>query len=223
MQASRVLEIFNRLGIIIRNDHFIYTSDRDGAEMHGDTYINKDGLYPYPHETFKLCRELAKRSLCHVGDDMNCVVGPEKGGIILSQLVGYFLMELMNTGMRKQTVISLFAEKIKNTTGKTGFIFNRGYGDLVADKDVLIVEDVINTGESVRKVADLVRQYGGRVWAVGSLCNRGSASAQDIGIPRMFSLLDICMESWSADICPLCIEGFPVNRQFGKGKEFVAG
>lgn len=214
MVPSRVLELFDRLGIIIRNDHFIYTSEIDGMEMHGSTYVNKDGLYPHARETSQLCRELANRCMYKLGSCIDCVVGPEKGGIILSQWMGYFLTEM--TG---QTVVSLFAEKIKNAAGDTHFIFNRGYDDLVAGKNVFIVEDVIHTGESVKKVADLIRQYGGRVRGVGSLCNRGGKSAQSLGMPLMFSLLDMCMESWPADHCPLCTESIPINTKFGKGRE----
>lgn len=225
MVPSHVLELFNRLGVIIRNDHFIYTSEIDGTEMHGSTYVNKDGLYPHATETSQLCHELAKRSLYELGGRINCVVGPEKGGIILSQWVGYFLTEM--TG---HPVLSLFAEKaeriLSNTHGilfpalyGTYFLFNRGYGDLVAGKDVLIVEDVIHTGQSVKKVADLVRQHGGNVCGVGSLCNRGGKQAQDFGVPRMLSLVDICLESWSVEHCPLCIKNIPINTQFGKWKE----
>ena len=83
------------------------------------------------------------------------------------------------------------------------------------------MEDVINTGQSVKKVADLVRCYGGKVSGVGSLCNRGGKHAQDIGVPRMFSLVDILLESWSVDHCPLCINNILINTKFGKGKERI--
>lgn len=219
MVPSHVLELFDRLGVIIRNNHFVYTSEIDGVEMHGPTYVNKDGLYPHATETSQLCRELAKRSLYELGSRINCVVGPEKGGIILSQWVGYFLAEV--PGLKGSPVISLFAEKMKDTIGNTQFIFTRGYGDMVAGKNVLIVEDVIHTGQSVKKVADLVQRHGGKVIGVGSLCNRGGKEAYHIGVPRIFSLLNMQMESWSAEHCPLCFDGIPINRQFGKGKELT--
>lgn len=222
MVPSQILDIFSRLGIIIRNDHFIYTSEIDGVEMHGSAYVNKDGLYVYASETFKLCRELAQRSRYYLGDSINCVVGPEKGGIILSQWVGYFLEEAKGLIRKGSPVISLFAEKGKDAAGKTCFLFNRGYGDLIANKNVLIVDDVIHSGGSVTKVIKLVRQYGGNVRGVGSLCNRGNKRAEHLGVPRMFSLLDIETTSCSADICPLCANGIPINRRFGKGKEFLA-
>ncbi|MEK9195460.1 MAG: hypothetical protein AAB975_03730, partial [Patescibacteria group bacterium] len=133
MAPTYVLELFNRLGIIIRNDHFVYTSKVDGVKMHGPTYINKDGFYTQATETSQLCRELAKRSVYHIGiENIDCVVGPEKGGIILSQWVGYFLTEIT-----KKSVISLFAEKMQDTVRDTRFIFNRGYGDLVKNKNIL--------------------------------------------------------------------------------------
>jgi orotate phosphoribosyltransferase len=217
MTPSRVLELFDRLKVIIRNDHFIYTSEVDGIEMHGPTYVNKDGLYPYTTETSALCRELTNRSLYHLGGrNIDCVVGPEKGGIILSQWVGYFL-----TQMTGKIVLSVFAEKTKDAAGNMFFVFNRGYGDLVKDKNVLIVEDVVHTGESVKKVVDLVRQHGGNVRGVGSLCNRGGKAAAHIGVPYLFSLLDMAMESWMRNICLLCADNVPINTKFGKGKEYI--
>lgn len=217
MGPTRVLELFDRLGIIIRNDHFVYTSEIDGVKMHGPTYVNKDGLYPHAWETSQLCRELAKRALFHIGiEKIDCVVGPEKGGIILSQWIGYFLTEM--TG---QTVLSLFAEKAKDAAGHTCFVFTRGYGDLVAGRHVLIAEDVIHTGGSIKKVADLIRQHGGDVRGVGSLCNRGGRRTRHLGVPCLFPLLDVRMESWPADRCPLCAQGIPVNMKFGHGKGFL--
>ncbi len=218
MVPSRVLELFDLFGVIIRNDHFVYTSEVDGVEMHGPTYVNKDALYPYTNEISKLCRELAIRSLYYMGGkNIDCVVGPEKGGIILSQWVGYFLTQLTD-----KIVLSVFAEKTQNAAGDRFFVFNRGYGNLVKDKNVLIVEDVIHTGESVRKVADLVRQYGGNVCGVGSLCNRGGKAAAHIGVPYLFSMLNISMQSWSAQHCPLCADNILINTKFGKGKECPA-
>lgn len=220
MASNHVLDLFNRLGVVIQNDHFIYTSEIDGIEMHGSLYVNKDALYPYATETSQLCHELARRSLYTLDSRINCVVGPEKGGIIISQWVGYWLTEMKSHTM--EPVISLFAEKIKNAAGNTRFVFNRGYGDLVKGKDVLLVDDVIHTGESVKKVADLIRQHGGNVRSVGSLCNRGGKVAGDIGVPYMFSLLEITMKSWSAKDCPLCAYNISINTQFGKGKEKVS-
>lgn len=54
------------------------------------------------------------------------------------------------------------------------FVIKRGYDKLVFGKSVLIVEDILNTGGSVRKVVEAVRRTGGRVVAVAAfLCNRG--------------------------------------------------
>lgn len=206
-----MLALFARLKIVIRDDHIEYASG-----MHGSDYINKDGIYLYPNETFFLCRELTKRFLNECGKPIDCVVGPEKGGIILSQLVGYSYIE-----MTRRSVMSIFAEKIKHTTGKTSFVFRRGYGDVLANKDVLIVDDVINTGGSVKEVIKLVASYGGRVRSVGCLCNRGGIAAHHLGVDHLFSLLNISLPTWNPSHCPLCASGMPLSTRFGRGRELV--
>ncbi|MEI6499047.1 MAG: phosphoribosyltransferase family protein [bacterium] len=110
---------------------------------------------------------------------------------------------------------------IYRDTGK--FVFKRGYGDLVAGgKKVLVVEDVLTTGSSVKKVVEAVRAIGGEVVGVAALCNRGAVTAKDIGdVPELFSLMNISMESWDASECPLCAAGVPINTTVGKGQAFL--
>ena len=217
MRARDVLTLFNRLNVIV-DGHFRFASG-----MHGGTYINKDALYPYSQETSRLCYEIAKRAflLC----DIDCVVGPEKGGIILSQWVGYHL-----TQKKRQHVLSVFAEKKMHASSVLqgasspdyDFIFTRGYADCIAGKNVLIVEDVITTGGSIKKVVNLVRESGGNVSGVAAVCNRGNIYSENIGSPPIFfALLDISLSSWSAEVCPLCAQGMALNTQLGSSKEFV--
>lgn len=216
MNQKDVLSIFRELGVIREHDHFAYTSkDHNDGWYHGDTYLAKEILYPYVEITASLCKEIAKR--CQTWE-IDCVVGPEKGGIILSQWVGYFLAKI-----NRQQILSVFAEKnVSNQIRKNKFRFMSGYGNLIAGQHVLIVDDVIHTGETVEHLISLVRDHGGIVKGVGALANRGSMmSAQDFGIPYIFALLTLPLMRWSADTCNLCQQGIPINTQFGHGKEFL--
>ena len=204
MNAVEVLAVFDHLNVIRRNGHYAYTSNG----RHGSVYVNKDALYPHSREISQLCLQLAHWVVSH-DIDTDCIVGPEKGGIILAQWVGYHISSMLVCD-----VTSVFAEKCPS-----GFVFTRGYAELVKDKHVLIVEDVINSGRTVAQLVDLVRETGGIVEGVVALCNRSNVSSQDIGsLPQFFALLDMPFESWSTEECPMCRQGIPIDRQFGKGK-----
>ena len=72
-------------------------------------------------------------------------------------------------------------------------------------RQVLIVEDVVTTGGSVREVIDLVKQQGGNVVGVGSIVDRTGGKI-DFGVPFK-AVISMNVESWEPDECPLCKEG----------------
>ncbi|MEK7611910.1 MAG: phosphoribosyltransferase family protein [Patescibacteria group bacterium] len=206
MNSSTVLALLERFGAIITNDHIVYTSGR-----HGDMYINKDAIYPHTEIVFSLCRELANRFLEEPAD---VVVAPAQGGIILSQWVARHLSVML-----KRDVLAVYAEK---SADGTTFVLRRGYDNLVADKRVLVVEDILTTGGSVRKVVELVRKHGGDVFGVGALVNRGGVTTRDVGnVLDLVSLLKLDLDTWSEEQCPLCQKGTPINTNVGKGLEFM--
>ncbi len=104
-------------------------------------------------------------------------------------------------------------------------ILKRGYDKVVQGKRCLVVEDVINSGVTVVKTVDAIRAAGGEVIGVGALCNRsgGKVTANTLGVPELFSLLDLRMEMFKEDECPICKEHGPesVRTDLGKGKEFL--
>ncbi|MDD4062366.1 MAG: phosphoribosyltransferase family protein [Candidatus Pacebacteria bacterium] len=185
--------------------HFVYASG-----MHGEDYINKDAIYPHTDKISDLCRLMAegfKREWIEV------VVGPAMGGIVLSQWVAYHL-----SNMSGRKILSVYAEKEKGH-----FIFKRDYSKIVAGKNVLVVEDIINTGGTAKDIVDLVRSVDGRVFGVSAICNRGDATKESLDVPELISLVDIKLISWSPNDCPLCQKGVPVNVEFGKGRYFING
>lgn len=205
MTEPDVLDLLERVGAF-RKGHFVFTSGR-----HGDTYINKDAIYPYTRETSTLCRAMAE----HFKDsNVDIVVGPAVGAAILSQWAAYHLSE-----MNGRDVLSVYADK----DGMGGFILKRGYDKLSAKKRVLIVEDLMTTGGSVKKVIDIVRNNGSEVVGVCVVCNRGGVTVDMIGNPpKLVSLVNVQLDSWESSECELCQNKIPVNLDIGHGREFVA-
>jgi orotate phosphoribosyltransferase len=101
-------------------------------------------------------------------------------------------------------------------------MIKRGYDKFLPGRKVLIVEDVLTTGGSVRKVIELAKNLKAHVAGVGALCNRGGITQESLQVPLFFPLLTVDLASWSAEECPLCKKGVPINTQVGKGKEFLA-
>ncbi len=197
--AARARAVLGEARAIITGSHIVYTSGK-----HGSAYVNKDAVYPSTARVAELCRFLADASTPHRPE---IVCGPAMGGIILAQWTGHHL-----------GLPAVYAEKAP----EGGMVLRRGYDKLVAGKRVLVVEDILNTGGSVKDAVAAVRAAGGIVVAVAALVNRGAVTAADVGVPALVALLDIALDAWDADACPLCRDGVPVNTDVGKGREFLA-
>ena len=196
--GERARAILAEARAIITGSHVVYTSGK-----HGSAYVNKDAVYPHTARVAELCRYLADAA-APTRPDVVC--GPAMGGIILAQWTGHHL-----------GVPAVYAEKASDA----GMALRRGYDALVAGKRVLVVEDILNTGGSVKDAVAAVRVAGGEVVAVAALVNRGGVTAADVGVPRLVALLDVALDAWDAAACPLCRDGVPVNTQVGKGREFL--
>ncbi|MFA6534536.1 MAG: phosphoribosyltransferase family protein [Patescibacteria group bacterium] len=236
MNQKEVLQILAKLGAVITDSHIVYA-----AGNHGTAYVNKDAVYPDTVETKALCQAMAEM---FADSGAEVVVGPEKGGIILSQWTAYHLTNLTGKmvaavyaereerSVLKATVgTPFFVERLGNFNLYPGeellvrepkFIFKRGYGQQVAGKKVLVVEDVLTTGGSAAKTVEAVRLAGGKVVGLGVLCNRGGVTSDMVGNTRLQALVNLTLESWPEVECPLCAKNVPINIEVGKGKAFLA-
>ena len=68
---AKVVDILRKIGAVITDDHFVYTSGK-----HGSVYINKDALYPHTAETSEVCRIMAE---IFKDKEVEAVVGPALG------------------------------------------------------------------------------------------------------------------------------------------------
>jgi orotate phosphoribosyltransferase len=197
--AVRAAAILAESGAVIRDRHVVYTSGR-----HGSAYVNKDAVYPHTERVRELCALLAEAAR-PLGAEIVC--GPAMGGIILAQWTGHHL-----------GLPAVYAEKAP----EGGMALRRGYDRLVRGRRVVVVEDVVNTGGSLAEAIRAVRAAGGVVAGAVALCNRGGVTAAALDVPALAALVELPLESWTAEECPLCRRGVPVDTSVGKGREFLA-
>ncbi|MBI2484065.1 phosphoribosyltransferase [Candidatus Uhrbacteria bacterium] len=205
MTTEEIKATLESVKALITDSHIVYTSG-----MHGSAYINKDALYPHTEKISALCAEIAHRFAKEAPD---AVIAPALGGIILSQWTAHHL-----TYMLERQVYGVYAEKVEDG----GFVIKRGYDKLIQGKKVLVVEDVVTTGGSVKKVIEQIRKIGADVIGVCVLANRGAVTADDIGgVPRLDALLEVTLDAWNEADCLLCKQGIPINIEVGKGREYL--
>ncbi len=179
MEQEQVKEIFLKTKAMLTG-HFKLTSGR-----HSDQYFQCALVLQHPQYCQKLCQALAEK---FAGAKVDTVIGPAMGGIIVAYEVARAL------GVR-----SIFAER---ENGK--MTLRRGFA-LQPGEKVLVVEDVITTGGSVREVIELVKAAGAEVVGAGVLVNRSGGQA-DLGV-RTEAMLEMQAVSYTPEECPLCREG----------------
>lgn len=203
--AKETIDILKKVGAIITDSHIVLTSGR-----HSDFYVNKDVLYAYPSEVSKVCKLMAEQ---FQDTDVETVVGPAMGGVILSQWTAYHLSKL-----KKKQVHSVFTDK----TGDNAQIFKRGYAKFVKGKKILVVEDLTTTGGSVRKTVDSAKEAGASVIAVAIIGNRRPDRVTNdvVGAP-LFALAELRTRDYEESECIWCKEDRPINTEVGHGKDFL--
>ena len=180
-------EIFEKSGTVLKG-HFTLTSG-----LHSPVYWEKFRVLQYPAYTEDLCRLIAN----HYRDqNIRVVAGPTTGGIILAYETA-----------RQLGVRGIFAEK---ETGKDERTFGRGL-IISPGERVLIVDDILTTGKSVREVIKAVAETGGELAGIGVLVNRSEAEA-DFGVP-LFSCYRAPTVTYPPQSCPLCAQGIPLTKR----------
>ena len=184
LAEERVLHILRKTGALL-DGHFKLTSGR-----HSDRYIQCARVLQYPQYATELGAALAGR---FAGENVQAVVGPAMGGILVSYEVARHL------GVR-----SLFTEREGGRmTLRRGFALAEG-------ERVLVVEDVITTGGSVEEVLAVVREHGAVPVGVGALADRSGGKV--CWMVRLEALIRLNVSSYPAEDCPLCREGIPVVK-----------
>jgi len=180
---ENVEEIFEKAGAILKG-HFLLASG-----LHSPVYWEKFKVLQFPNYTEQLCRLIVNHFR---KQEIQVVAGPTTGGIILAFEVAKQL------GVR-----GIFAEK----EGNQERAFRRGFG-INPDERVLIVDDILTTGSSIREVMAATTRQGGMIIGIGVLVDR-SEQKIDFGVP-LFSCLRAETITYPPQDCPLCAAGIPL-------------
>ena len=143
-----------------------------------------------PARAERLAVELASRLPRNVVDQVQAVISPAMGGVIIGHEMG--------RALRKS---AMFLERPPGT-----FELRRGFA-IEPGTRVLMVEDVVTTGLSSREAIAAVRAAGGEVVAEAALVDRSGGSA-DLGIP-FHSLIRIDVPTYEADSVPPELAAIP--------------
>ncbi len=164
--------------------HFLLSSGR-----HAGRYVQCARLLQHPERAAAACADLATTIRAALGEDrpFDLVLGPAMGAVTLA----YELARAL--GVR-----GIFAERAP----EGGFRLRRGFAIRPGER-VLVAEDVVTTGGSVKEVLSLLGELDADPRAVASLVNRSSGDDPFDGLPY-FRLLDLEVPSWEAADCPLC-------------------
>jgi orotate phosphoribosyltransferase len=186
-----ILQIFKHTGALLQG-HFLLTSGKHSAQ-----YMQCAQVLQHPRIAAQLGQALADK---FDGGKIETVIGPAMGGIIVAHEVG-----------RALGVKAIFTERQNGEMAlRRGFLLKPG-------ERVLVVEDVITTGGSVQEVIKLVRELGAEPVGVGVLVDRSGGQADFDGLP-LHSLLQMQIEAFAAEDCPLCARGVPCVKPGSRNK-----
>ena len=184
MNNTDYIKIFKNSGALLEG-HFILTSGR-----HSASYFQCAKLLQYP----KYLELFSNKIVDHFKDyEIDLVMSPAVGGIVLGTEVGRLL--------KKRTV---FAERVN---GKMSM--RRGF-EIKANEKILIVEDVITTGGSVKEVMNLVKDFGGSIVGVGVIVDRSSGEV--ILHDNQLSIASLKVNSYDSNEVPSELASIPVEK-----------
>ena len=196
MTKDEVLAIFRDCGAMLEG-HFILSSG-----LRSPVFLQKAKVFQYAAQTEKLCKALADKIRADGFGDVTKVVSPAIGGII----PGY-------ETSRHLGVPALYTERVE---GK--FELRRGF-EIAPDDKVIVVEDIVSTGLSIRECVEALRAIGANVVAAACLIDRSGGEA-DVGVP-LVSLIEFKVPAYPADQLPPELAAIPAVKPGCRGIQGV--
>lgn len=183
----------------LKDGHFVLSSGR-----HSDRYVEKFDLLRHPKATELACAGIVEQ----LGDvvPIDVVAGPTTGGILLAFEVARQLEKPAAYAERAESG-SLAREFRRGTTFEPG-------------SRILVVDDILTTGGSVRETLAALEQHDVTPIAVAVLVDR-SGGTVDLGFP-LIALSQMQIDTWSPDQCPLCSDGVPLTKPGTTGNVSVS-
>ncbi|MCX5577351.1 orotate phosphoribosyltransferase [Kaistia terrae] len=182
MNQAEILEVFRESGALLEG-HFILSSG-----LRSPIFLQKARVFMYPDRTARLCKALAEK-IRETGIEFDLVVSPALGGLI----PGY-------ETARHLGVPAMWVEREQGEFRLRRF-------ELPANAKILVVEDIVSTGLSIRETIAALRGIGGDVVAAACLIDRSDGEA-DVGIP-LISLTRYKVPAYPADQLPPELAAIP--------------
>ena len=176
MNTQEVLDIFRQCGAILEG-HFILTSG-----LHSPVFLQKARVFMHADKTAELCAALAGKLRDSGLGRIDYVVGPAIGGIVPAYETG-----------RQLGLPSIWVEREQ---GK----FRLRRFEIEAGARVVVIEDIVTTGLSIRETVEAMRDIGAHVLAAACLVDR-SAGKADVGVP-LIALARYEVPAYPADRLP---------------------
>ena len=177
MNTEDVLDVFRQAGALLEDGHFILSSGRRSP-----VFLQKALVFSHPQLSSSLCSSLAEKLISTFGK-IDVVVGPAVGGII----PGYETARAL--GCR-----SLFTERQDGV-----MTLRRGF-EIKAGERVVIVEDIVTTGLSMRETIEALRKTEGNIVGTACVVDRSGGQA-DVGLP-LVSLAQVNFPDYDPDELP---------------------
>lgn len=183
---ERVMQLIRAAGVL-REGHFRLASGR-----HTGMSIQCMRLFEDARATAEVCAYNLGRISC---GQVDVIIGPAMGGVIPAYETARLL------GKR-----NIFCERQNGRlTLRRGFRIDPG-------ERVLIAEDVITTGGSLRETVRLIEENGGvAVGAVAIADLSGGRAAERVQIP-VVAAVELSMDTYAPEDCPMCAAGVPLEK-----------
>lgn len=186
MQTSEVLDIFRSAGAVLEG-HFILTSG-----LRSPVFLQKARVFMHADKTEALCKALADKIRSEVTGDIDYVVGPAIGGLIPAYETS-----------RHLKVPAIWVEREQGTFRLRRFEIEKG-------ARVVIVEDIVTTGLSIRETIACLNELGAEVVAAACIIDR-SAGKTDVGVP-LIALAEYEVPAYPADQLPPELAAIPAIK-----------
>ena len=196
---ARALDELRRHGVLMLDGHFDY-----GNGYHGRTYLNPHQLFRYPSTIWRLAQDLLDVVPATITSSAEVVAGPATGGALLAHTIA----GLLDSRRSLTHPACSFAPFGLDPDGRPRL--RTFYRQLVQGRRVLLADDVLNTGQTLERCAELVKEAGGTVVGAVVICDRKS-SVVSLDVP-VIALVDYpSQENFPAAACPLCAQGVPIS------------
>jgi orotate phosphoribosyltransferase len=182
MNQAEILDVFRASGALLEG-HFILSSG-----LRSPIFLQKARVFMYPDRTERLCKALAERIRAEE-IEFDLIVSPALGGLI----PGY-------ETARHLGVPAMWVEREQGEFRLRRF-------ELPENARIIVVEDIVSTGLSIRETISAIRGIGGNVVAAACLIDRSDGEAE-VGVP-LIALTRYKVPAYPADQLPPELAAIP--------------